>query len=141
MMFHHGVSYCFCVPQNCAACLVAWQQGECQLWVIMSLLCSTTLLLIAASLPSCCHLEAGFCVAVIVVSCCSVGDEGSGGGEFCWDVWSVGMLFFWCGLSCLVFSSFLLCFFCLSFWFLTKLIKKWKGHVQVLTVVECSGRL
>lgn len=78
MMFHHEVGYCFCVPQNCVGDVVAGQQRECYLWGIMSLLCPTTMMVIAASLPSCCHLEASFCVAAIVVSCCSVGDEDSG---------------------------------------------------------------
>jgi hypothetical protein len=77
------------VSQNCVGDVVARQQRWCHSDRMLSLLCSTTLVVIAASLPSCCHLEASFCVSVIVVSCCSVGNEGSGDGNLVgvWGLW------------------------------------------------------
>jgi len=106
-----------------------------------ALLCPTTMMVIAASLLLCCHLEAGFCVAVIVVSCCSVGNEDSGGGKDCGGVGSVGGGLFvgvLLSLSC-VGTSIVVSF--TSILFLTRLIKILWGCLYIYCTVQYSNSL
>ena len=95
------------------------------------------MVVIAASLPSCCHLEASFCVAGIVVSCWSVGSEGSGKGKVVGVIGLWEMCYLWgcCLLWCCVLSCSLSCAVCcvsvFFLWVLDKTQKEREGTCDV----------